>query len=189
MTSMATATQATALAELAGENSVEIQVPPQKVYDYLLDFTRHPEWVLNVSKVTKLSSGPVAAGTKFRTVESAPPAPMLPRLLSMVYFVRGILSGAQTYSEAEITALEAGRRIAWTGRVRKGDGVFNAAQWEIVLEPSAAGTRLTQRFRYLPQSDNARRMLSALGDAQGLKTACAKSLMRLKGVLERAPQV
>ena len=185
MTSMTKAFAVNGMTELTGENTLVIHAPTQKVYDYLLDFTKHSEWALNVSKVTKISDGPIGVGTTFQTAESVPPAPFFQKMRSMMYFMRGVLSGAKTYSDTEITALEPGRRIAWTGRVRKGNGDFNMAHWEFIIEPQDGDTRLTQCFRYVPQNATSQRMLSALGGAAGLKVACAKSLARLKSVLER----
>src|SRR4026208_2506269 len=95
-----------AIAETKGEISIVIHATPQAVYDYLSDFTRHPEWVVNVSKVTKISSGPIGVGTIFHTQESAPPVPLLRKLNMMRYFIAGLISGSKPFSEAEITALE-----------------------------------------------------------------------------------
>ena len=50
---------------ITGETAVTIRVPAQDLYDYLLDFTRHPEWVQNLSKVSKVSGGPVGVGSIF----------------------------------------------------------------------------------------------------------------------------
>src|SRR5438094_7552283 len=99
--------------ETRGEISVIVHAPAHAVYDYLLDFTRHSEWVSNLSKVSQLSHGPVGVGTIFRAQEGAPPVPLMRKLNMMIYFISGVASGAKPYSEAEITALEPGRRIAW----------------------------------------------------------------------------
>ncbi len=32
-------------------------------------------------------------------------------------------------------------------------GAFNRAEWEFLLESTPAGTQLTQRYRYLPQTE------------------------------------
>lgn len=173
----------TAITQVRGETSVIIQAQPQKVYDYLVEFTRHPEWVTNVSKVTKVTSGPVGVGTIFHTQESAPPVPFLRKLNMMRYFIAGLMAGTKPYSEAEITALEPGQRIAWQAGLRKGEGWFNRAEWEFVIQPQGQGTRLTQRFRYLPQTPTAANMVSAAGEG-GLEQACAVSLNRLKNILE-----
>lgn len=173
-----------ALAVVAGETAVVIQAPAQQIYDYLLDFTRHPEWVANVAKLTQMTPGAIGVGTIFQTQESAPPVPLLRKINMMRYFVAGLLGGTKPFSEAEITALEPGRRIAWRAGLRRGDGWFNRAEWEISLQPQGQGTLLTQRFRYLPQTATAARMVSAAGDG-GLAAACAVSLQRLKARMEQ----
>lgn len=170
--------------DISGETSILIQAPAGAVYSYLLDFSRHPEWVANVGKVQKLSEGPTGVGTIFRAQEGPPPVPLGKKLHSMLFFILGMVGGAKSYSEAEITALESGRRLAWTGRVRRGQGDFNRSEWEILLKPENGATRLIQRFHYRPQTKAAERMVLALGGAPGIEAACAVSLARLKQRLE-----
>jgi hypothetical protein len=110
--------------------------------------------------------------------------PLAQKLMMMVFFIAGVASGAKTYSQAEITSLELGRRIAWQAGVPKGEHYFNLAQWEIILEPQGQATHLIQRFQYLPQTGAARRMVGAAG-AKGIEDACAVSLAQLKTILER----
>jgi uncharacterized membrane protein len=169
--------------EIAGETAVMIQAPAQMLYEYLADLSRHSEWVENVSKVTQLSPGQVTVGTTYRSEESAPPVSSLTKIRMMFFFVAGLISGSKPYSEAEITALEPGKRIAWVAGIRKGDGWFNRAQWELILEPQGGATRLTQRFCYMPQTPTAARMIGAAG-AEGIAQACNVSLQRLKKVVE-----
>lgn len=173
-----------ALAEIRGEASIVIKQPAQVIYHYLVDFTRHPEWVANLAKVTQMTPGPIGVGTVFVTQESAPPVPLLRKLNMMRHFMAGVLSGVQPNSEAEITALEPGARIAWRAGLRKGDGWFNRAEWEITLQPQPQSTRLIQRFCYLPQTATAARMVAAAGDG-GLEHACTVSLQRLKQLMEQ----
>lgn len=173
-----------ALAEVVGETTIVIAAPTQTVYAYLLDFTRHPEWVANVSKVTQVTAGNIGVGTVFQTQESAPPVAFLRKLSMMRHFIAGLISGTKPYSEAEITALEPGHRIAWKAGLRKGAGWFNRAEWEFILQPHGEGTQLVQRFRYLPQTETALRMVGAAGEG-GIELACAVSLRRLKAKLEQ----
>lgn len=170
--------------EVTGETAIVIEATPEKIYTYLLDFTRHPEWVANLSKVTQVSSGAIGVGTLFHTQESAPPVPFLRKLNMMRYFMIGLISGVKPYSEAEITALEPNQRIAWKAGLRKGNGWFNQAEWEIVLQPQGSGTLLTQRLCFLPQTAMAARMVNAAG-AGGLARATQVSLQQLKKVLEK----
>jgi len=184
MTQQQTRKVTTALTEVSGETSTVIQSPPQAVYEYLLDFTRHPEWVANLSKVTKVSAGAIGVGTVFHARESAPPVSFLRKLNMMRFFIAGLIGGVKPYSEAEITALEPSKRLAWQAGLRKGHGWFNRAEWEISLQAQGEGTQLTQRFRYRPQTLTAARMVSAAGDG-GIEQAVAVSLQRLKRVLEK----
>ncbi len=162
-----------------------IDASAEAVYDYLLDFTRHPEWCANLSRVTQLTPGPIAVGTRFQAVEWAPPVALGRRLLSMVFFMLGLITGADSHSEAEITALEPGRRIAWTGRVRRRHGDFNRSEWLMTLEPNNGATRLRQHFAYFPQTAAARGMVASLDSARGIESATTANLVRLKQVLER----
>src|SRR5688572_15400452 len=92
--------------EITGETSILIQAPAETIYDYLLDFSRHPEWVANVGKVQKVSEGPTGVGTTFRAQEGPPPVSLGRKLHSMLFFILGMVQGAKSYSEAEITALD-----------------------------------------------------------------------------------
>ena len=172
--------------DISGQTSIVINAPVDQVYSYLLDFTRHPEWVKNLQQVRPETGGPVHVGSTFQTQEGPPPVSLRQKLPMMVHFMTGVLSGAKTYSRTEITGLEPNRRIAWKAGVPKGDGYFNLAHWELLLEPQGQATCLTQRFVYQPQNNTARRMIAAAG-AAGLEQACAVSLAQLKQQLERMP--
>jgi uncharacterized membrane protein len=172
------------MSDVVGQTSIMINAPVQEVYSYLLDFTRHPEWVKNLQRVRQESGGPIGVGATFQTQEGPPPVTFGQKLSMMFYFLTGVLSGAKTYSRAEITGLEPNRRIAWKAGVPKGNGYFNLAHWELLLEPQGQATRLTQRFTYQPQNGLAQRMVDAAG-ANGLEQACAVSLGQLKQRLER----
>lgn len=171
--------------EYTGKSSIEIAATPHALYEYLKDFTRHPEWAQNLSKVTKLSPGPIDVGTMFRTEEGPPPVPLGTKLKMMVHFMSGVFSGAKTYSEAKITALETNRRIAWQAGIPKGDGFLNFAEWEFILESQGNSTRLIQHFRYAPPDPQGQRMIGAAG-TDGITRACAVNLERLKLRLEQS---
>ena len=59
--------------EYKGQSTITIQAPIDRVYAYLADFRRHPEWAKNLSKVTQVTPGPIAVGTVFKTQEGEPP--------------------------------------------------------------------------------------------------------------------
>lgn len=45
--------------------SVVARVPPQQAYEYVADFTRHPEWAMDDMTISRETPGPVQAGSKF----------------------------------------------------------------------------------------------------------------------------
>jgi uncharacterized protein YndB with AHSA1/START domain len=165
--------------EVIGEVAIDLVASPDVVYAYLVDFTRHPEWVANLSKVIKLTDGAMGVGTRFRAGEGVPPASPVGRARMILFVMLGLLTGAKPFSEAEITALEPGRRIAWRAYMprRGGNGTFNQSEWQILLEPRDGGTHLVQRFRYLPQHWAARGMV---GQATDVVASTASNLARLK---------
>lgn len=172
------------MSEYKGKTSVIIHSPSEAVYAYLADFTRHPEWVKNVSKVTQLSSGPIKVGTIFKAQEGAPPVPLNKKLRMMFHVLVGMLGGAKPYSQATITALEPPYRIAWQAGIPKGDGFFNVADWEFVLEAQGENTQVTQHFHWQPQHSQAERMVSVAG-VEGLRQAVMVNLLELKDRLEQ----
>ena len=171
------------MSEYKGQSSITIQVPIDRVYAYLADFRRHPEWAENLSKVTQVTPGPIAVGTVFKTQEGVPPVRLGQKVKMMVPFMLGVLGGAKPYSEAKITVLESPDHIAWQAGIPKGDGLFNLAEWEFVLEAQGDATHLTQGFHWKPQNPTAERMVSAAG-VEGLENAVAINLTRLKRRLE-----
>jgi uncharacterized membrane protein len=168
-----------------GQTSITIQAPVEKVYAYLVDFPRHPEWAQNLSKVTQISPGPIQVGTMFKTTEGPPPVPSGRKIRMMFHFIVGLMSGARPYSEAKITALEMNRRIAWQAGVPKKDSYLNFAEWEFIFESQGNATYLIQQFCYAPPDPRGQRMLDAAGVA-GIEQACAVSLNQLKKRLEQA---
>ena len=169
--------------EYKGQSTITIQAPIDRVYAYLADFRRHPEWAKNLSKVTQVTPGPIAVGTVFKTQEGVPPVRVGQKMKMTISFMQGLLGGAKPYSEATITALELPGRIAWQAGIPKGAGFFNFAEWEFVLEAQSNATHLTQRFHWKPQTPTAKRMVGAAG-VKGLENAVTVNLTRLKRRLE-----
>jgi hypothetical protein len=174
--------------EYQGEASIEIAAPRDAVFAYVADFTRHNEWNDNISKVTPLTPGIDGVGARFRAAEGPPPVPITTRLRMMAFFMAGLATGIKSYSEAEVTALEPGRRISWFGFIPKGSGAFNRTEWEIEFADCPAGTRLTQRFRYQPQTGAAEGMIGSAGSSR-LADAALVNLRALKRLLERRAPV
>lgn len=173
------------MTDYQGETAITIQAPVEKIYAYLVDFQRHPEWAKNLTKVTQTSVGPMGVGATFKTEEGPPPLPLGQTIIMMGHFILGLLSGAKPYSEAKITALEPQRRIAWQAGVPKGQSYLNFAEWEFVFDAQGEATRLTQRFHYIPPDARGERLIAVAG-VKGIERACAVSLAQLKRRLEQS---
>jgi hypothetical protein len=48
------------------ENSIVIAAPAEKVFDYVTDVRREPEWNPQLRQAEKLTPGPIGAGTRYR---------------------------------------------------------------------------------------------------------------------------
>ena len=48
------------------ENSIGVAAPAEKVFDYVTDVRREPEWNPRLREPEKLTPGPVGAGTRYR---------------------------------------------------------------------------------------------------------------------------
>ena len=166
-----------------GERSIVIEAPADVVYNYLCDFRRHTEWNYQPTEITKVSDGPIEVGTVFRAEERPPgKAPWIVRNVMLPLMMRVL--GWKGYTEAEVTALEPGRRLAWEAALPlKGGGTFMKADWEILLEPQNGATEVIQRYHYKPQHDlakNAESERSAKSTAEEID----ENLARLKEILE-----
>lgn len=105
--------------------SIELQAPPDQVFAYLADFTRHAEWSSNVGSI-ELKSGTVGqVGAVYEAHEDVP---------------RPVVSFAR------ITALRAPNLIEWESTDYK---VFRT-NWTFEIEPLGTGSRLTQSVTFHP---------------------------------------
>ena len=50
----------------AVENSIGITAPAEKVFDYVTDVRREPEWNPQLRQAEKLTPGPIGVGTRYR---------------------------------------------------------------------------------------------------------------------------
>lgn len=168
--------------EMKGQTSIFIEAPPAKIYDYMLDFTKHPEWNYQPVKVSKTSEGPIGLGSTFSTIERPPEnTPWIANKLFVPLFI--FIIGAKPYTEAEITSLTPHQSIVWEARAPVRNGYAMKANWEIVLAPQNQGTQVTQRFHYMPQNWIARMMVNEKLGRQ-IAEECDRNLARLKGILE-----
>ena len=100
--------------------SIDIQAPPNVVWDVWTDVERWPEWTASVSRVERLDPGPLAVGKRVRIRQ--------PKFPTVVW---------------RVTELDEGRSFAWVSaspgaRVTGRHGV----------EPHAGGTRATAAISY-----------------------------------------
>lgn len=105
--------------------SIEIHAPPETIYAYLADFTRHAEWSSNVKKIELVRGITGSVGAEYKATEDTP-RPMT------------------TY--ARLTGLHAPQWIAWQATDHK---VFRT-EWRFEIEPQSDAARLTQRVTFFP---------------------------------------
>lgn len=114
--------------------SIEIQAPPEEIFAYLVDFTRHAEWSSSVVAIKLVGGETGQVGAEYAATESIP-------------------TEMTTY--ARITALDAPRRIEWESTDKR---VFRT-NWTLEIEPIGEYSRLTQSVTFHPLSLFALRVL------------------------------
>lgn len=138
--------------------SIDIAASPERVFSYLADFTRHGEWSMSVNALEKITPGPIAVGTEFKSHETIP---------------------IEFDSFARITALDAPTRIAWESTDHQ---VFRTV-WEFEIQPHDGGAHLTQRVTFYPISEMGNEFLPIR--QQQVESENLASLGRLKQILEK----
>jgi len=170
------------MAEFTGERSVLIQAPIKAVYEYVSDFPRHVEWNYQPTEMTKITDGPVGVGSVFRTKEQ-PPSKMS-WVMRLIFALLGKLMGSAGYTEAEITALEHNKRVAWTAKAPLKNGSLLAkAAWEINLAPKGDGTLVTQGVHFQFLHKMGERMDTEKSAKDGAEEM-ARNLAYLKTIVE-----
>ncbi len=103
-----------------------IPAPPEEVFSYVADMTRHHEWALDEITVTPVTPGPVRLGSRFTSV--------------------GKQLGKEWPSQLEVTAYEPPRRFEFTatgGPLPSPEG--DPHRHEFLLTAENGGTRLELR--------------------------------------------
>jgi uncharacterized protein YndB with AHSA1/START domain len=173
------------MTDIAGERDVVIQAPPGQVFEYISDFSHHADWNHQILEVTQISDGPVGVGTRFRAREQTPKTVPIPMKLMFPVMLR--FFGIERHTEAELTELEPGRKLAWKASASRRNGEYwMRAEWELELAGEGeGGTRVTQRFRFLPEHPRAQSMMA---DAERNSAVIGKevsaNLEQLKQTLE-----
>jgi uncharacterized protein YndB with AHSA1/START domain len=170
------------MAEFTAERTELIQAPIAAVYDYISDFPRHVEWNHQPTEMTKLTEGPVGVGSVFRTIEQTPKD--MSWLMKKIFPLMSKLMGVADYTEAEITALDPVRRVAWKAQAPLKKGGFLAkTEWEIDLASQGEATKVAQRVHF--------RFFNKMSERMNMETAAAQTgeemahnLARLKQIVE-----
>ena len=105
--------------------SLDINAPPEKIYAYLIDFSRHAEWSSNVKEIKLVRGETGVVGAEYESTEDIP-RPMT------------------TY--AQITALRAPNLIEWQATDKR---VFKT-NWTFEIEKQNGGSRVTQKVTFQP---------------------------------------
>lgn len=144
--------------------SIEIQAPPERVWDLVSDPTRMPEWSPQCRKTIVRGKGPVGVGTTTMNINR-----------------RGLLFWP---TRAKIKEFEPNRRFAF--KIAE-----NGTIWSYDLEPTATGTRLTES-RHAPNgvSDLSNFLTrNVLGGTENfedeLELGMKQTLARIKAAAER----
>ncbi|HEY8523940.1 MAG TPA: SRPBCC family protein [Acidimicrobiales bacterium] len=108
------------------EASIDIDAPPELVYDLIADVTTMPEWAAETHRCRWLGGATEAVvGAKFRGSNRH--------------------KGRRWSTTCTVTAAERGRRFAFD----VGGLGIRTAEWEYVIEPREGGCRVTESTRRL----------------------------------------
>jgi uncharacterized protein YndB with AHSA1/START domain len=140
------------------ETSVDIAKPPDVVYAYLADVTKHGEWSPKAYRVEDVS-GPVAQGTTFTSY--------------------GWVPGDKDHrNEVEVTTYDPPRILAFTSS-EKGEKFVNT----FTLTPSGSGTRV-DRVMDMPKPGGFVGVLFPVFVPTVVRPAVAKGMRMLKERVE-----
>jgi uncharacterized protein YndB with AHSA1/START domain len=137
------------------EKQVTIAAPPDKVFAYVADFAKHPEWAGHNLEVT-LPEGPIAVGTTFETL--------------------GHQLGKQN-DTITVVELEPGRRLAFETKGKAGI----VRHW-FEAQDSNGSTTLTKGMEFIKPSMASR--LSMPGIRLNVPRMLGKDLDKIKVLLE-----
>lgn len=138
------------------ESTVTVRRPVEVVFAFLADFENVPMWNVAIERTTKVTSGPLGVGTRYRQIRTTP---------------------RRRQEAFEVTVFDPPRRVAIEGEI----GPFRA-RLGYLLEPVGEETRLTNTAELEPSSVPSR-LLAPLA-ASRIKAAVATNLNQLKLVLE-----
>lgn len=136
-----------------------IQAPPQTVFDYVSDFTKHGEWAGHGLQVTKDGDGPTAVGSTFSTVAKQ--------------------FGTQR-EHSTITELEPGKTFGWTSK-----GALGTVHHWFTVAAADGGTSLTKSAEFLDRSFLAK--MTSWRISRDLPAGLRSDVEKIKAKLESTP--
>ncbi|HEX5140114.1 MAG TPA: SRPBCC family protein [Dehalococcoidia bacterium] len=139
----------------------EVAAPPEKVYEYLLDFRKHTEWTTpnHIVRISPISEGPTVVGSTFDS--------------------EGHQFGAQR-DRLEVTELMPNRKIVYEATMKNGQRFRHTLE----MQAATGGTRLTKRFESLKLTFSSV-FLAPIVARLILPRALAGDLKRIKANLEK----
>ena len=137
---------------------LSINAAPEKVFAYVADLTRHPEWANHKLKIEASSDAPLGVGSKFNSV--------------------GHQMGMESHDEVTVVTYEPLQRFAYEAKSK--DGRFRHL---IELRPDGSATRVTKSMEVVEASLGTKLMTPLIFlMAPGV---LSKDLRRIKARLEQ----
>ena len=104
------------------EKEIVVNAPPDKVFSYLADFTRHHEWTAQPVRIEQTSQGPVGRDTTFSS--------------------RNRFMGRDLEDKLIVTEFVPNQRLVYDG-----DGDTGGFRHVLQVQPANGGTRIYERHR------------------------------------------
>jgi hypothetical protein len=109
----------------SGEITFSTTLGPEATFDYLADFSKHPEWTEELVTLEQTSARPLAVGTTYRGVDRTQPGGEM-----------------KDPVRAEVTAYDRPRLIEWDTWSDKKP----RSHWAFEVVPHGKGSHVTHRF-------------------------------------------
>lgn len=147
---------------ISGRASLDIAAPPEVVYSLVSDITRMGEWSPECTGGRWLggASGP-AVGARFKGTNK---------------------KRFRWSTSSRVVAAEPGRRFAFE---RDRPPIFGVMRWSYDLEPTAAGTRVTESFDQVKTASTAAIMAASFGTGVPWNEREAVNEANMRTTLER----
>lgn len=136
-------------------NTIDIERPPEEVFDYVSDLANTPEWNWAIADTVKTSTGPIGEGATYQQTRRVP---------------------EQTTEHLQISVLEPPHRLQVDGTLAR-----HPARLNYQFTPYQGGTRLTNQVEL--ESQGVARLLAPVLTGR-IEAAVADNLAQLKHHLE-----